>query len=212
MVVYVFSLGFHADHVIRRLSRARDVEDVYVFTGRPATKAVYNAFQEVVAFCEKALYPAPKLYELSIEDPASSVYTVVSLLKDYSHIVADVGGGLRGVISILMTALFILSRRSFIDLYVYGEREDAPETYIPLQTVYQIVTGGFSDEKIRILEALSRNSEGLGIGDLVSLLGRSERTVRAHLSDLKRVGAITVAGDKISLTSWGKAIPVLLRL
>ncbi|MDW8086306.1 MAG: CRISPR-associated CARF protein Csa3 [Ignisphaera sp.] len=212
MAVYVFTLGFHADHVIRRLSRARDVDGVYVFTGRPAVRAVYNAFQEIAAFCEKASLPTPKLYELSIEDSGAAVYTIVSLLKDAGHIVADVGGGLRGLVAITVSALFILSRWSSIDLYVYGEREDAPETHIPIPALYQIVTKGFSEEKIKILEILNGVDE-MDIGSIAGIIGRSERTVRAHLSELKRVCVVvSTSGGKLALTSWGRIVVALSKI
>ena len=199
MALYVFTLGFHADHIIRRLSRARDVKGVLVVTGKPATRSVYNAFQEVVAFCEKADYPLPDLVEVPVDDGGSAVSLVVERLRGWDHIVADVGGGLRGVVAATIIALLIATKWASVELYVYGEREDSPEMFIPLNAVSAILFG-IPHERKRILEVLSQGEAD--IATLAKLLNKSEKTVKTYVSDLRRAGFVS-GGETVKLTPWG---------
>ena len=61
---------------------------------------------------------------------------------------------------------------------------------------------GIGQEKLRILEEVSKRS--MDVSEVAQVLGKSERTVRTYLGELKRFGLVSDDGDKVSATSWGK--------
>ena len=201
MSLYVFTLGFHADHVIKRLARARDVGGVLIVTATPVPKAVVDAFKNVVAFCEKASLPVPQLLEVDVVDGGSAALRVLERLRGWSYIVADLGGGMRPLVTSTLIALLLACRWARVELIVTGEREDAPELRIPLNAVYMMLTG-IGQEKLRILEEVSKRS--MDVSEVAQVLGKSERTVRTYLGELKRFGLVSEEGDKVFATSWGK--------
>jgi len=209
LVHYVFTLGFHADHAIRRLSRARDVEAVVVVTARPVVRAVRNAFMEIVAFCDRAGLPRPVLLDLPLEDPAGAVYAVLRAVEGARRIVVDVSGGMRIVTLLTVVAAMIASRRSYVEVFASGEREDAPEARIPMLVLHALLFGGLGGEKRAILELLDRFGE-MSVSDLAKAIDRSERTVRAHLADLKRYELVE-GSAKIRISGWGRLLLALGR-
>ncbi|RLG86092.1 MAG: hypothetical protein DRO39_04040, partial [Thermoprotei archaeon] len=184
MPLYFFTLGFHADHVIRRLQGARDVEGIAVATAEPVVRAVGVAFGEVSSFCEKVRLPAPRMVPLDLSDPGGSVVKILEVLRGYSSVVADLSGGMRSIVVLSMTALLIHSLRASVRLYMVAEREDAPEMSIPLDVVRIVLSTGLSAEKKRVLRTIDENP-GLGIADLARLLGKSEKTVRNYVSEFR---------------------------
>ncbi len=203
MVLYLFTLGFHADHVIRRLVRAQNIEDIKIVTARPVVRAVQQAFQEITAFCERSNYPIPKLVEIDLSDTASAIYRVYREVSGYRQIVADLGGGMRPVIVSTLLALLIASTKSDILVYVSGEREDAPEITVPLTTILTVLFRSLSNEKKKILEHIEKNP-GITRSELAEALGRSERTVRAHLAELKRLRFIVEEKNSVRSTPWAQ--------
>ncbi len=206
---YVFTLGFHADHAIRRLSRARDVEAIVVVTARPVVRAVQNAFLEISAFCDKARYPIPRLVDVPLDDAASAVYTIVRSVEGARHVVADLSGGIRIVTVLALVAMMVVSRYSYVEVYVSGEREDAPEIRVPMLALQGLVLGGLSGEKHAILELLQKHGT-LSVADIARILGRSERTIRAHLAELRRYELVE-GGERVSISSWGRLLVALAR-
>ncbi len=201
MTTYLFTLGFHPDHITRKLFRASDVEAIYIVTAKPVVRAVQDAYKDVVGLCERANLPPPKLIEIDVSDPGSSVYTIVRELKRYRSIYADLSGGMRIVVVITMISLFILSQDHDIVISVAGEREDKPEISINGR-IFAYLSSGLSDERKRVLEIIAK-SPGIDITYLSQALGRSERTVRAHVAELKRMGLIDMKSNgALYTTSW----------
>ncbi|MCC6057871.1 MAG: CRISPR-associated CARF protein Csa3 [Desulfurococcaceae archaeon] len=201
MSLYVFTLGFHADHVIKRLARARDVGGVIVVTATPVVKAVSDAFKNIVAFCDKASFPYPQLLDVDVSDGGSAALKVLEKLRGWSYIVADLGGGMRPLVTVTLIALLLAGKWAQVDLVVTGEREDAVELRVPLNTVYMLLTG-IGQEKLRILEELSRSS--MDVSEIAQVLGKSERTVRTYLGELKKFGLVVEDRGRYSTTSWGR--------
>ena len=202
----VFTLGFHADHIIRRLFRAGGgVDGVLLATGRPVVRAVRQAYSEVAAICDRMGLDPPKLLDLPLDDPSTGIAAVLRELRGRSHIVADLGGGMRPVVIMVFSALLLAASRSFVEVYVSGEREDAPEIRIPLNTLLYALSGGLSREKMEILSHLARMGSATQ-HDLSQLLGRSERTIRAHLADLRRYELVKEVGGRIELTGWASLV------
>jgi len=201
MTVYLFTLGFHPDHITRKLFRAENVEAIYIVTAKPVVKAVQDAYKDVVGLCEKTGLPPPKLIDIDVLDPGAAVYTLVRELKRYRSIYADLSGGMRIVVVITMIALFILSKDLEITITVAGEREDRPEISIDGR-IFAYLSTSLSDERKRILEMIAKNP-GIDITYLSQILGRSERTIRIHVSELKKMGLIDIkSSGAIHPTSW----------
>jgi CRISPR locus-related DNA-binding protein len=201
MSLYVFTLGFHADHVIKRLARARDVGGVIVVTATPVVKAVSDAFKNIVAFCDKASFPYPQLLDVDVSDGGSAALKVLEKLRGWSYIVADLGGGMRPLVTVTLIALLLAGKWAQVDFVVTGEREDAVELRVPLNTIYMLLTG-IGQEKLRILEELSRSS--MDVSEIAQVLGKSERTVRTYLGELKKFGLVVEDRGRYSTTSWGR--------
>jgi len=199
--LFVFTLGFHGGHAVRRLARAREVGGVLVVTGKPVPRAVVNAFQEIVAFCDKASLPVPQLLEVPVDDGGAAVLSILERLRNWHSIVADIGGGLRAVVVSTLIALLMACKWAQVELHVSGEREDATELRVQLNAVYNILTG-IGQEKLRIVELLGL--EGLDIGELSKALGKSERTVRVYAGELKKLGLVSEDKGKLFATSWGR--------
>ena len=209
-MLLVFTLGFHADHVIRRLFKSTsDVEAVHVVTARPVVSAVKHAYSEIVAIIDRMKLPPPKLIDVDVSSPGASIYTLYKQWKSYSHIVADLSGGMRPVVVITLIALTLATLHSHVELYVSGEREDAVEARIPLNILPYALTKSLSQEKAAILRTLLK-TPGLTPHDLAQLLGKSDRTIRAHTSELKRYELIQDKNKKLYPTNWAKLIIELL--
>ncbi len=200
-MLYLFTLGFHADHAIRRLLKARDIESIVIVTGKPMVRAVSQAYSEIVAVCEKAGLPTPKLIELPIDDPGTAVYLVYREVRGYQHIVADLSGGMRPVVVLTLLALSLATTSSFVEIYVAGEREDLPETKLVLNLITNLVSRSLSEEKLKILEILWK-TPGVSQHDIAQIIGRSDRTVRAHLSELKKLDLVENRGGTLHPTQW----------
>jgi len=204
VALYLFTLGFHADHVVRRLGRARDVEGVVLVTVKPAVRAVLEAYRVVAGFCEKVGLPAPKLFEIDVSDPGASAAELVRLLKGFREVVADLSGGMRIAVVLSMLSLIAASRSVDVVVYVSGEREDAPEVRIPLRVVSYLF-GYLSDEKRRLIELVA-SAPGISVDDVARELGRSERTVRGHVGELRKAELVEVEGSALRPTTWVKLV------
>jgi len=207
-VLLLFTLGFHADHVLRRLMMVgnEDVERILIVTAKPVVRAVRQAFHEIASLCDRMYLPTPQLLELPIDDPGTSVAFLYREIKDRSHIVADLSGGMRPVVVVTLLALLLATGRSYVELYVSGEREDAPVARIPLNIFNYVLTKNMSEEKLEILDIVWK-VPGLSKHDLAQYLNKSDRTIRAHLSELKRYELIEDRGSKgLHPTTWTKLV------
>ncbi|NPA96875.1 MAG: CRISPR locus-related DNA-binding protein, partial [Crenarchaeota archaeon] len=206
-MLMVFTLGFHADHVIRRLFKVREqsIDAIHIVTARPVVRAVKQAYSEIVSIVDRMRLPPPKLFDIAIESPAASTYILWREWREHPHIVADLSGGMRPVVAITMTALALTTQRSYVELYIAGEREDAAEARIPLNIITYALTKTLSQEKKEILQNLLK-TPGLTQHHLAQLLGKSDRTIRAHLSELKKYELVQEKEKKLYPTDWAKIL------
>jgi len=206
-VLYVFTLGFHADHIIRRLSRSRSIESIVIFTAKPVVRAVVNTFKEVLAFCDRARLPIPRLVEIPPDDAAESIYIVLSELGSWDKVVADLSGGMRSIVVLVLTALLIHSMKSYVVIYTSAEREDLPEFSISLDLIRTIMTKSLSREKFKIVQEIMK-TPGITITELAQTLNKSEKTIRNYLAELKRLELIKIKGPKQNIypTKWAEII------
>ncbi|MCC6065934.1 MAG: CRISPR-associated CARF protein Csa3 [Thermofilum sp.] len=203
---FVFSLGFHEDFVIRRLSSlaARKGEEIVLFTGSPVVPGTRRAYTSLLDYCTRVGLEAPRLVELPLSDAPQAVSTAVRVVSGLREpIVADLGGGMRAVVVAVLLAL-MTSGKAF-ELYVSSEGGEAEELRIPAGVARAL--SSLSAEKREILSVIAR-SEGCTAEFIAGRTGKALKTVRNHLSELKRMSLVASTGRRggYKLTSWGRAV------
>jgi CRISPR locus-related DNA-binding protein len=198
---FVVTLGFHADHAIRRLAMHRPAT-VTVVTASPLVKAVEKAYKDIVAFTDRAFLPHPELVELPVGDPARSVEILVEKLWDRNPILADLSGGMRPVVVLALTALLLLAvKGNRIEVHVMGESQEAPEAILDMETLATIVRGSMSPTRRRIAELLTAKGQTTP-SEIASELKLTERTVRQHLAWLRNHSFTVEKRDVYKPTPW----------
>ena len=198
---FIVTLGFHADHAIRRLALHRPAT-VTVVTASPLVKAVEKAYKDIVAFTDKASLPHPQLLEIPVENPAKAVEALVDRLWDKSPIIADLSGGMRAVVVLTLTALLILAvKGSRVKVYVTGESQEAPEAILDMETLATLVRGTVSPTRRKVMELLKARGEATA-AEIASELKLTERTVRQHLAWLRNHGFAEERRETYKPTPW----------
>lgn len=150
----------------------------------------------------------PRLVELDYSDAPKALSQVRSELGNLEEpIVADLSGGMRAVVVIVLLGLLTLGRD--FEVFVSSEAGEGGEVWIPAGVARAF--SSLSEEKRRILSAIGK----YGSCDaelLAKTVGVSLKTVRNHLSDLKKMNMVTSKGRRgcFELTSWGKAVAGLI--
>jgi len=203
---FVFTLGFHEDFILRRLSRkaARPDERVLVVTASPVVGGVLSAFGSLAAQCKRLGFGEPELLALDLSDEAGALSLLVSRFGGLGEpIVADLSGGMRVVCVLTLLALLLSDRR--FELYVIPESGEAAELHIPAGVTRAFA--GLSREKREILREIAARP-GVPVEPLARRLGRSPKTVRNHLSELKAMGLVASRGRgaPLELTRWGRVL------
>jgi CRISPR locus-related DNA-binding protein len=198
---FVVTLGFHADHAIRRLAILRPAT-VTVVTASPLVKAVEKAYKDIVAFTDRTSLPHPELVELPVGDPGRAVEILVERLWDRNPIVADLSGGMRPVVVLALTALLLLAvKGNRVEVHVTGESGEAPEAVLDMETLVAIVKGSMSPTRRRIVELLATRGQATP-SEIASELKLTERTVRQHLAWLRNHGFTVEKRDVYRPTPW----------
>jgi len=203
---FVFTLGFHEDFVIRRLSNlaARGGEEIVLFTGSPIVSGTRRAHASLIDYCTKVGLSTPQLVELPLSDSSLAVSKARHVVGGLPEpIIADLSGGMRAVVIAVLIALFTSGK--VFELFVSPESGEAEELWIPAGVARAL--SSLSSEKREILSFIARN-EYCDAEAIAHRLGRSSKTVRNHLSELKKMGLVASQGRRggLKLTSWGKAI------
>ena len=117
-------------------------------------------------------------------------------------VVAELGGGMRYLLVVVFTAL-LLEHKSF-ELYVAHEG-GASELYMPSGVLRAL--RGLSEEKMKLLKAIAARP-GSSVETLARMLDKSPKTIRNHLTELKKMGLVASSGRgaPLRLTTWGKAL------
>ncbi|MEM1848705.1 MAG: CRISPR-associated CARF protein Csa3 [Thermofilaceae archaeon] len=200
---FVFTLGFHEDFILQRLSRkaAQPGERVLVLTASPVVGGVRSAFNSLVEQCGRLGLGAPELVALDLTDEAWALAELINRLRGLEEpIVADLSGGMRALCVLALLALLLSGRR--FELYVVAEGGEAGELHLPAGVARAL--SSLSREKVEILREIAR-SPGVSVEVLARRLGRSLKTVRNHLSELKSMGLVSSRGRgaPLELTRWG---------
>lgn len=206
---FVFTLGFHEDFILRRLTSkaAQPGEPILVFTAKPAAGAVVRAFTSLQSFCSRVNLSEPELVELDISDEARALVEVKSRVELLpTPIIVDLSGGMRVLVVLTLLAL-MASRREF-ELYVVPETGMGGEFHMPRGVTRAL--SGLSREKLAILSEIARRP-GVSAELIARRLGRSLKTIRNHLWELKRMGLVVSRGRgaPLRLSRWGEALALV---
>jgi len=201
---FLFTLGFHEDFIIRRLSfcSARRGEDIYVFVNKPVVGGVVKAFDSLSFYCRRIGLSIPRMIELDLSDPANAlIYACKVISKIPTPVVVELGGGMRSLVILVFLAV-LNSCRDF-ELYVSVEGTEDIEIHFPRG--FTKALKGLSFEKRMILSTMHRFGR-IRVEDLARVLGKPVKTVRNHLSELKRMGLVVSSGKgaPLRLTRWGE--------
>jgi len=203
---FVFTLGFHEDFILRRLTKkaARPDERILVVTASPVAGGVLSAFESLREQCRRLGFCEPELLTLDLSDEAGALLRLISRLRGLEEpIVADLSGGMRVVVVLTLLALLLSGRR--FELYVLPEGGEGAELHIPAGVARALA--GLSREKLEILREIAARP-GASVEYVAKRLGRSPKTVRNHLSELKAMGLVVSRGRgaPLELTRWGRVL------
>ncbi|MCX8181385.1 MAG: CRISPR-associated CARF protein Csa3 [Thermofilaceae archaeon] len=203
MRFFVFTLGFHEDFVIRRLSRkaAQPGDGLLVVTASPVVGGVQSAYESLKDYCRRVGLSEPELLALDLSDEAKAFHVLLSRLgRVVEPVVADLSGGMRAVCVLTLLALLISGKK--FELYVSAEGGESVELYVPAGVTKSFTS--LSSEKLNLLREIAR-SPGISSEALARRLRKSLKTVRNHLWELKAMGLVSAhgRGAPLTLTKWG---------
>lgn len=208
--LFVVTLGFHEDHVMRRLVSDKAVRSdrVILVTASPVAAATQRAYESLIAACSRMSLPRPELVEVPA-DPYGGLKTLLSLMIGEDELVVDLSGGMRYLSVYVLLALLLMRRRSRI--YLQPESGEVSEVLIP-ETVIEVFFNPPKPVELELLRLIGSN-EGLTTRDLSRFSGRAEKTVMNIVSSLSKRGLILRRGRRggVFLTSAGRLVLEVLR-
>ena len=193
MASYIFTLGFHEDFILRRLvsEKAQHGSRVVIFTVKPITGATKTAYQNLVTYCTRMGLSSPELVELSIGEAEDIILSALDTIQTLEEpIIADLTGGMRILVIAVYTAL-IASKKRF-RAYIATEGEQKAEIKIE-STHIGAITKELPEEKKKILETIVINP-GITPAQLAKNLGKSEKTIANHITELKKLNLVITRG------------------
>ncbi|MEM4546984.1 MAG: CRISPR-associated CARF protein Csa3 [Zestosphaera sp.] len=208
--LFLITLGFHEDHVIRRLvnDKASKNDRVVLITASPIASATQRAYESLTAVCGKMGLPRPELVGVST-DPYEGLKTLINLLGSEESVVLDLSGGMRHL-SVYTLIAFLLTRREG-KIYLQPESGEVSEVAIP-ETLIRAFFNPPKPAEVELMRIIGA-SEGLSVRDLARLSSKSEKTVMNILSSLSRRGLVVRRGRAggAFLTSAGRLLLEVLR-
>jgi CRISPR-associated protein Csa3 len=210
--LFVFTLGFHEDFAIRRLtsSAAGRGDAVLCATIRPVASATLRAYNSLVSFASVNGVRVLRLIDVDPGDPASAVASIISGVLGVGgvrKIVFDVSGGSRGVITPAVIAAILLPSLGYnVDIYVSSDGGDVWEARIP-SSFLRLLTLNVSQQKLEMLRVI-RENQGLTAEEIAAKLNLHEKTVRNRLAELSREDLVARRGrgGGVYLTQWGNLL------
>ena len=208
--LFIITLGFHEDHVIRRLMNDKAVEDdrVILITASPVVTATQRAYESLVTLCNKMRLPRPELVGVAC-NPYDGLRVLLNLMTGEGDIILDLSGGMRYLAVYALIALLLTRRRGRV--YLQPESGEVSEVVIP-ETLIEVFLNPPKPAEIELLKLL-KGSEGISVRDLARLSNKAEKTVMNLVSELSRRGLVVRRGrgGGIFLTSVGKLVLEFLR-
>lgn len=208
--LFIITLGFHEDHVIRRLMNDKAVEDdrVILITASPVATATQRAYESLVTLCNKMRLPRPELVGVAC-NPYDGLRVLLNLMTGEGDIILDLSGGMRYLAVYALIALLLTRRRGRV--YLQPESGEVSEVVIP-ETLIEVFLNPPKPAEIELLKLL-KGSEGISVRDLARLSNKAEKTVMNLVSELSRRGLVVRRGrgGGIFLTSVGRLVLEFLR-
>ena len=208
--LFIITLGFHEDHVIRRLMNDKAVEDdrVILITASPVATATQRAYESLVTLCNKMRLPRPELVGVAC-NPYDGLRVLLNLMTSEGDIILDLSGGMRYLAVYALIALLLTRRRGRV--YLQPESGEVSEVVIP-ETLIEVFLNPPKPAEIELLKLL-KGSEGISVRDLARLSNKAEKTVMNLVSELSRRGLVVRRGrgGGIFLTSVGRLVLEFLR-
>lgn len=206
---FVFTLGFHEDHVIRRLHAHSALrEDVTVlFTASPVPPAVRRAFEGIRGYALRAGLSEPMLVEVPL-NPPDGIHVIMGVLRGVPRpLIVDLSGGMRALGLFVVVSVMLMGED--VDLYLQPEGGELAEVHIPRE-LFEFMRRPLSDAELGVLRAICE-SPGITVDELAAGTGRSEKTVRNVLARLRRL-LVTQRGRYAGLypTKWVKVVTNLV--
>lgn len=206
---FVFTLGFHEDHVIRRLHSHNALsEDVIVlFTVSPISPAVRRAFEGVRGYALRTGLSEPKLVEVPL-NPPDGIFTIMGFLRSIPKpFIVDLSGGMRALGVFVIVSLMLMGED--VDLYLQPEGGEVGEVHVPRE-LFEFMRRPLSDAELEVLRVICK-SPGVTVEELAEFTGKSEKTVRNLLIRLRKL-LIVQRGRYAGLypTKWVKVVTNLI--
>jgi len=216
MTLKIFTFGWSPEFVIRPLlEEGASKEDiVLLLSAKPeseyTSKRVEEAFKQVKSFLDMAGVPEVVYREIDVNrDVIDICRDIVNIVKEWEKGHQNIKFYLTGGMRVLVIATLIVARLLSLvgrDVEVKTSREDRPVSYIiPLNLLNLDIK--LTNSQIEILKHLRIRGEGT-FEELA--IGRSEVTVRKHLTKLREKGLVSCSakGRKLiyKLTPLGELL------
>ncbi|MEM0297734.1 MAG: CRISPR-associated CARF protein Csa3 [Zestosphaera sp.] len=208
--LFLITLGFHEDHVIRRLVNDKTSKNdrVVLVTASPIASATQRAYESLVAVCGRMGLPKPEIIGIPA-DPYEGLKILINLLSGDNDVVLDLSGGMRYLSVYTLMALLLMRREGRV--YLQPESGEVSEVVIP-ETLIKAFFNPLKPVEVELMK-LIKNSEGLTTRDLARLSGKSEKTVMNLLSNLSKKGLVVRRGRAggTFLTPAGRLLLEIMR-
>ena len=218
--LFVFTLGFHEDFAIRRLTvaGASRGDGFLCVTLKPAAGATLRAYNNLLNFASVSGVRALGLLEVDAGSPAQAVASIVSRVFEVSggsvrSVVFDVSGGSRGVTTPAIFAAILLSIAGFnVDVYVSSEGGEVWEARFP-SSFLKVFTLNLGGQAIEILRLLAE-SQGLQVSEIAERLAVHEKTVMNRVAELSKLDLVARRGrgGGVYLTQWGELLALTSKI
>ncbi|RLI25333.1 hypothetical protein DRO58_06505, partial [Candidatus Bathyarchaeota archaeon] len=193
--------GFEEKFALRGLTRhgISKGDRLILLTG-PTIERVRKAASYVRNFIDKYYSGegSVDLVELPVHDFYQTTLRVKQVLENVAamdQVIVNLSGGMRIIVLAVFIAVMLLSMRN---VKVELETEDS-STYLTIDAVALKSIMSFeelSEEKMRILEVLTREEKALTVAALSKRLRRDSSTIRKHLRSLEEAGLVIVKKRK----------------
>lgn len=201
--LFLITLGFHEDHVIRRLvnDKVTRSDKVVLITASPVAVATQRAYESLTTVCGKMGLQRPELVAVPA-DPHEGLKTLISLLSSESDVVLDLSGGMRYLSVYALISFLMLRKRGRV--YLQPESGEVSEVIIP-EALIDVFFTPPKPAEIELLK-LVKVSEGLSTRELAKLSNKSEKTVMNLVSTLSKKGLVVRKGRAggVFLTATGR--------
>jgi len=197
----IITLGFEEKFALRGLTRhgISKGDRLILLTG-PTIERVRKAASYVRDFIDKYYSGevSVDLVELPVHDFYQTTLRVKQVLENVAtmdQVIVNLSGGMRIIVLAVFIAVMLLSMRN---VKVELETEDSSK-YLTIDAVALKSIMSFeelSEEKMRILEVLTREEKALTVAALSKRLRRDSSTIRKHLRSLEEAGLVIVKKRK----------------